>query len=427
MKISVKKIDFRPFRAWRYNPAKVGLDQVIAPPYDVISPTERDALYEKSPYNVVRLILGREPNFYEQARQCWENWSREGVLVQDDRPAYYLYQQSFRHPGDSRPLVRRALVGILHLDSAGSVLPHEATFSAPKKDRFLLLEKTKTNLSPVFGLYQDAKGSMEKLLSSLQKATPSFEARDPEGVTHEVWKIEAEPLQKTIREVLSSKKILIADGHHRFETAQEYRRQRRGHGGGGEMPFDFVMMALVADEDQGLVVLPTHRVVRSLGNQAPAEFLRKLKENFEFSAVKEEELISRLSKAPPEKIVFGASLGPAENFLLTLKSLDTLRSVLPSGKPPVWFRVEANLLGHFVFDGLWGLSSKEREGLVEYTRSVEEALRKVHEGKAAAAFFLRPTRVDTIRELADTGERMPQKTTYFYPKLASGLFFYHHG
>lgn len=422
-------MDFRPFRAWRYSQDRVKLDDVVAPPYDVISAQEQERLYTRSPYNVVRLILGKESQFHDEARRRWKEWSRQGILRQESRPTLYLYEQEFRHPLNSEPLRRTALVGLLKLDRSGNVVPHEHTFSGPKRDRLLLLEKTRANLSPLFGLYRDSERSLPSLFSAYRSEPALFNATDSQKVTHRGWAIQKEEDKRRIHETLAGEKILIADGHHRYETALEY--QRRMHEKfpsiSGEAPYDFVMIALVEFSDPGLLMLPTHRVIRSFGSLPKPEFVKRLRDYFECKPFPPRELFPALERRPQEEKVFGIILGKEESFLLHLKNPRRILSKLPLGKPPLWYELEANLLTHFIFRKLWGLSEEEGDQFVEYTRSAEEASRRVTEGRAEAAFLMRPVEVDMIQKLADTGERMPQKTTYFYPKLASGLFFYHHG
>ncbi len=398
------KLDFRPFRAWRYDSSRVEVSQVIAPPYDVISRADQEALYAQSPHNVIRLILGKEPDFHERAARLWQDWTREGILVQESRPAIYLYEQSFTHPLTSQPLVRTAVVGTLKLEESGAVFRHEATFDAPKKDRMLLLEKTQTNLSPIFGLYRDS-GRIKSLLQSAKKQNSLCEARDFQGVLHRLWAMDRPEDQKVVHETLTSEKILIADGHHRYETALEYQHRMREKfpGISSEEDFDFVMMALVATDDPGLLVLPTHRVIRSLESTNEKAFLDLLHEHFEFTACPDETIFQTLSEQPKESKVFGLIL-PRGSFLIRLKDAQ---------EAP--FQIEAAVLGQFI------------SGQIEYTRFSDEALQAVRQNKAPAAFLMRSPEVDTIRELAYSGQRMPQKTTYFYPKLASGLLFYHHG
>ncbi len=422
------ELDFRPFRAWRYDAKHVALDQVIAPPYDVISPQERETLYQQSPFNVVRLILGKETDFHEQAAKRWQEWTQKGALTQDPSPVFYLYEQTFHHLWSGQLLKRRALVGLLNLAHPEAVLAHEHTFSAPKKDRLLLLEKTKTNLSPIFGLYENSKNSLAGLFASYEKKPPLFEASDTQGSIHRGWAIQNREEQQKIHETLSRGNILIADGHHRFETAVEYRRQMREKfpQAPPDSPFDFVMIALVEFSDEGLLMLPTHRIVKSFAPSSKKEFLDRAKQYFDFVPAEETKLFERLEKRPRSEKVFGGFFGAEGNFLLRLKDPKAVRSLLPAGKPDLWYENEANLLSYFVFDRLWGTSGEARQGLIEYTRSWEEAASAVRQGKAEAAFLMRSPEVADVLKLAEEGERMPQKTTYFYPKLASGLFFYHH-
>ena len=424
----ISTLDFRPFAAWRYHSGAVQIGQVIAPPYDVISPAEREILYAKSPYNVVRLILGKEPNFYDHAALCWQEWSQKGVLTQDQTPAIYLYEQAFKHPLDGRPFSRLALVGILKLDESGPVLRHEATFDAPKRDRLMLLEKTKTNLSPIFGLYQNAK-SFQTVFSAYRPTPPLFETQDDQGITHRGWAIQNQADCETIRKALADQKILIADGHHRYETALEYQRRmhEKSPDPSGEMDFDFVMMALVASDDPGLLVLPTHRIVKSLSPYSEKEFLEHLSEFFKLTSCSDEEALTALNKNGVKPNVFAGVFGNAGSLLFEFNHLKSAAKFLPQNKPPVWYEVDANLLMNLVFHGLMGVAPEKKQSLIEYTRSSEEAIRAVRQRRAEAAFLLQTPQVDTIRQLAYAGERMPQKTTYFYPKLASGFFFYHHG
>lgn len=421
------KLVFSPFKAWRYHPERVDLSRVIAPPYDVISPSEQTALYQKSPYNVVRLILGKETNFYEQAARYWEEWTQKGILVQDEKPAIYFYEQAFHHPWDSHSMSRMAVVGVLKLEEPGAVLRHEATFDAPKKDRFLLLEKTKTNLSPIFGLYQNSQ-RLKRLFSAYRTEPSFFQVHDDSGILHRVWAVSNEEDQKSIAKVLAGEKILIADGHHRYETALEYQRQMRRKFSNlpRQAPFDFVMMALVGEEDDGLLVLPTHRIVRSLGSCPEEELIRKIRDFFDLTACADNKIFSALNAASQDEKVFGVVFQKSGSFLMKLKDFQKIRQELPAGKPPIWYEIEANILTYLVFDKLWGLSDQERLGVVEYTRSTEKAIQQVKSLGAAVSFLMRTPAVDTIRKLAYAGEKMPQKTTYFYPKLASGLLFYRH-
>lgn len=418
--------DFRPFKSWRYNPKQVALEKVIAPPYDVISPLQRDALYERSPYNVIRLILGREADFYDQASGRWKNWTEENVLTQDSRPAIYLYEQTFIHPLTERVHTRLAILGVLKLEEPGAVFRHEATFAGPKKDRLSLIEKVKTNLSPILGLYADPQKTAAKSWATHKTKPALFEATDDLGVIHRGWAIENKDEQERLRKILSQGKILIADGHHRYETALEYKKQmRKSNPSPEEAGYDFVMMALVASEDDGLWVLPTHRMIQSLAPLSGHEFVERLQKYFDLVPLASEKIFEMLNTQPTHERYFGLVLKEG-GFIMRLKNLRDIRAQLPHGKPEIWYEIEVNLLSHFIFDVVWHVPEEKRLGVIEYTHFDKEAVQSVQQGKAEAAFLLRSPSVDTVRKLAYAGERLPQKTTYFYPKLASGLFFYHH-
>ncbi|MBI2167285.1 MAG: DUF1015 domain-containing protein [Candidatus Omnitrophica bacterium] len=418
--------DFRPFREWRYEPRREELSRLIAPPYDIISSPEQNALYQRSPYNVVRLTLGREANFYDEAARRWKEWREQGILVQAKRPAFYLYEQTFKRPADGRLLRRTAVVGILKLENSSAVLRHEATFRGPKQDRTLLLEKTRANLSPIFGLFPDSQKALASVAGALKGKPPLFEASEEDGTLHRGWAIEGESDQKKIQALIAQNRILIADGHHRYETSLEYRNalRKKFPKTPQDAPFDFVLTALVAFEDPGLVMLPTHRVLSSLGPSSKEEFLERLRKHFDCIPCAPEKLAAEVERRPKSEKVFGAAFAGKENFLLRLKSLDSIRKFLPGGKPSLWYEVEANLLNYFIFDVLWGLPESERQSLIEYTHASGEALERVQREAAEAAFLLRPPEVREVHQLAEAGEKMPQKTTYFYPKLADGLFFY---
>lgn len=420
--------DFRPFQAWRYEPRREEISRVLAPPYDIISSPEQNALYQRSPYNVVRLTLGREANFYDEAARRWREWREQGILVQAKRPAFYLYQQTFKHPVTGRLFVRTAVVGILKLENSSAVLRHEATFSGPKQDRTRLLEKTRANLSPIFGLFPDSQKALAFIVEATEGQPAFFEASEEDGTLHRGWAVEGESEQEKIHALIAQNRILIADGHHRYETSLEYRNAMRKKfpGTPADAPFDFVLTALVAFEDPGLVMLPTHRVLRSLGPSSKEKFLERLKEHFDCVLCSGETLAAELERRPKSEKVFGAVFAGKESFLLRLRDPDSIRKFLPEGKPALWYEVEANLLNHFIFEVLWGLPESERRDLIEYTHASGEALERVQAGTGEAAFLLRSPEVREVHQLAEAGEKMPQKTTYFYPKLADGLFFYSH-
>lgn len=437
---------FEPFRAWRYNPKRVRLQEVLAPPYDVISREEQARLYARSPYNCVRLDFNRgEPsdnetrNRYARSRECFENWRREGILVREDRPSYYLYEQSFPHPFGHGELSQLALLGRLRLEAfdRGTILAHERTLEMPKRDRRRLLEATGANFSPVFGLYDDEGGGLRPLLEDCKSRAPEAEAVDPQMVRHRFWVLREPAALHEIRLALGDKKLYIADGHHRYQTALEYSRDLRRQKGISRdlpLPSDYVLMALVSLQDPGIFLFPTHRMIRPFEGFRPASVLERLAVYFE------------LEKRPPGEVAEGLGLtgkgagfgggyqAPAMGFLLgrgecywmKARDLHEIRRRLPEGKPDVWYQLDVNLLGEWILPHLLGLPPREWESKILYTHSHEEAVGAAGRGEAAAAFLLSPPRLDTLRRMCEAGELMPQKSTYFFPKLASGIVIYQH-
>ena len=440
--------DFRPLRGWRYDPAKIDFQKVMAPPYDVISPTQQEKLYGRSPYNCIRLILNKiensdtpDSNRYARARNFYETWKKEGVLTQEKEPCFYLYRQTFKHPEKGILLERSALLGRVKLEpfEKGIVIPHEKTLSRPREDRKKLLEATHTNFSPVFGLYQDPQGEVKSILNGVDQEPPLFEAVDEEGVRHRVWVISGFQQMEHLHQQFSSHKIYIADGHHRYQTALEYNREvrhRQNTPEAGELLSDFVLMALVEFEDPGLVLLPTHRMVLPYA-AFPANPLEALKKYFDVQLVDRhcEEAVGRRSNPDSEiaslpsvarnDISFTLVLG-RDHYQLTLRDFAAAKREMPQGKPGIWYRFDLNVLAHLVFARLWNLPESEWENVLRFTHHAPEAIEAVKSGKAKAAFLIQAPRTQLLQEMGEAGQLMPQKSTYFYPKLASGIVFYSH-
>lgn len=438
-------VDFRPFKAWRYNPQKVEVGKVIAPPYDVISPQEQDRLYERSPYNCVRLILNRseEPetpasNRYLRARDFFSSWRHEKVLTQETGPCFYVYRQTFLDLHSSSSLKSRfAILGRVRLEpfEKGVIIPHEKTLSEPCADRRKLLETTQTNFSPVFGLYEDYKKEVSSLFLKIIKAPPLFEATDDQEVRHSLWAVDNPQWIKQLQDSFKDQRIYIADGHHRYQTAWEYGREIRRQvqvDETAELPSDFVLMALVEFHDEGLVLLPTHRLILPYPGFDKNQAITALKKHFQLKAVDGEELKSwsKKSAAFEEWIKNPPSLGLAlegqEYYLLTPTDKESVQKKLPPGKLPAWYRLGVSILSHLILAELWNLPEKKWEAALRYTHNETEAVEAVRTGTAKAAFLLQAPPVEILREVGKAKELMPQKSTYFYPKLASGLVFYSH-
>lgn len=429
--------DFRPFRALRYNTEKVTMDKVIAPPYDVISPEGQDKFYDRDPFNVIRLILNRElstdhekDNRYTRANQFFQTWRKEQVLAQDAKPSYYLYRQTFVDPKDGITKQRMALLGALKLESFDRqiVIPHEKTLSKARADRRKLLEMTSTNFSPIFGLYEDTDKDMDYKFKKISMEEPLFEAKDDEGVAHALWSIDNEDEIQSLHSKLRSKKIYIADGHHRYQTALEHGlavRDKSAAAPDKELPSDFVLMALVEFNDPGLVLFPTHRMLLPFEGFEPEKMKKVLEPYFEMSPMNSEKDLDLPENKDPKKVVLGMFLG-GKKWILRLKDIETAKKKMMPGKPDVWYALDVNILAHLIVSVLWELPESKWESTLRFTQESETAWKKVSSKEAAAAFILRATRVEVLRDMGEVQELMPQKSTYFYPKLASGLVFYNH-
>lgn len=437
-------IDFRPFEAWRYNRDKVDLSKVIAPPYDVISSKQQKELYEKSPYNCIRLILNEieptdtdENNRYTRAAKHFEDWQRENILMHDRKACFYLYRQQFKHPLDGSALQRFSLLGRLRLEpfEKGLVIPHEKTLSKPREDRRKLLEATHTNFSAIFGLYEDPKHEIVQLYDEVLKEPSVFEATSEDGVHHTLWAVYQPDLIDAIHSKLSQRSIYIADGHHRYQTALEYGwkvRNEKNIPDGVELASDFVLTALVEFQDPGLLILPTHRIVLPYEGFNSRQALEALKPHFKIEPVTQEKLDAHLRSpyagddAVREFPSFGLVLGHDQYYWITLRDLNAAREKMPKGREDIWYKLDVSLLGHFIFEALWNLPESQWENTLRFTRYESEAVESVEKGKAVASFLLQTPRVEILREMGKARELMPQKSTYFYPKLETGLVFYNH-
>jgi len=432
--------DVRPFRGLRYRPGvAANLADLLAPPFDVISPEAQGFLLRRHPANIVRLELGEErpddtpqDSRYTRAAATLRRWLAEGILAVDPEPAFYLYDQEFFRSG--RLLRRRSLLARVRLEpwANGVVRPHEHTLIAPKKDRLQLLRHCRTSFSPVFALYRDVDGRLRAAASQAASAAPVAQAREPGGETHTLYSLAGEAATSGIRDLFRDRTLYVADGHHRYETALAYREERRTPDWSGEEPENFAFMALTAAEDAGLVVLPIHRVVRltTIPDDLPT--------GFEGLFVVEDlgpvraggplrDALARLSEAGSEgPACVAVGPGPSRLRLLRPRNLEALRSSLPPGTPTAWRDLDVALLQYAVLEGLLGIDAAHlaRGDALEYTEDAGEALEAVASGRVPLAFLLNATPVEQILAVADAGERMPQKSTFFYPKLATGLVMY---
>jgi len=424
-------VDILPFRGVRYDPAAAGgdLSALVAPPYDVISPAAQAALYEKHPANVVRLILGREDDKYAQAARLFREWIASGVLKADDEPALYVYHQTFDDPATGKPAPERmGLICLLKLEdySTGRVLPHEKTLTGPKTDRLELLRATEAQFESIYGLYSDPDQSVQSFLREYDDRETVIERVDNLiGSSHRIERLTDASAHAVLRDLLADTPVFIADGHHRYETALNYRREvRRAQPGVSEdapIAADYILITLTAFEDEGLVVLPTHRLVRNVPPEKIAALPDALAAHFTLSNSSPDAVEAEIAaQSEAGKVAFGIVLPPGQVQLAVLNA-----SAVEAADPgsPAVKRLPVTLLGSLILDQCLGIDADAVAAgdHVSYTRDFAEALAAVERGEAQAAFLLgRPT-VQEIKDVSLAGDVMPQKSTFFFPKLLSGL------
>jgi len=423
----------RPFAAVRYRHETPDISPLTAPPYDVISAEECESYLALDPHNVVELELAEgalDPevpgNRYETAAATWNSWREEGILQRDPTPSFYVLGQ--RYELDGVPIRRKALIAEVTLEpfSAGVVLPHERTLPKALGDRYELIKATAANFSQVFGLFDDAAGETDPLFTRAMSHEPTLIATDPDGVQSLVWAVSDASLVAGFEQALADKRIFIADGHHRYTTALAYRDYRRDQAAAStdasaleDPAYDYVMMALVNMEDPDLVVLPTHRVASASDVFDPETFLKALESDFAVEAV-DSAAVSILDRVDTPSFLVKVA-GDERTLLLRLRGdvdLDTRISVQRSS---AWKHLDVAVLQELILDPLLDIHPDRAETLerLSFVKDAQRALDSTREHDVA--FVLRPTLMDQLRAVAIAGETMPQKSTYFYPKLLSGL------
>jgi uncharacterized protein (DUF1015 family) len=433
-----------PFRAWRYNPSVVKLDDVVTQPYDKISPSMQQAYYQRSPFNLVRIILGlpelfdaeRGESVYTRAARDFKAWREQGVLVQEKDPCIFAYSQRFRVPGTSEVKERRGFIalGKLHEYADQVVFRHEQTLSKPKSDRLNLLKATHAHFGQIFMLYSDPAGSVEKILYD-ESGPAEAEVTDEYGVLHRVWRVSDPTAIRLLSTAMADKKLIIADGHHRYETALNYSKEHavgvpaKAEYGVNNLPQPAypeaaVMMTFVNMDSDGLVILPTHRVVHSLPGFDPAAFAVAAEEFFTvvpLLAAEAAGYIELLGKQVGTAFVAVTGSGA---FLLRSKP-EAVAAAL-ADLPERQRNLDLSHLHSIILDRLLGLDEeKVREQTnLRYLRDAGESVDQVRRGEANVAFLTNPVTMEQLREVAFAGDVMPQKSTDFFPKLLSGLAIY---
>ncbi|MGA2411388.1 MAG: DUF1015 domain-containing protein [Candidatus Binataceae bacterium] len=412
-----------PLSALMYDPAKAGaLSDLIAPPYDLIDAARQDALYARSPYNVIRLELNRDADPYASASATLDQWRGDGILSYHLPPAIFFYTQRFEVAG--KPLSRNGLIARIRLEpfSSGRVLPHEKTFPKAKEDRLKLLTATRTNVSPIFGLYPADTG-LRDLTAEVAKRAPMLRAKDDLGIENELRLISAPQEIAAIQHALADCRVLIADGHHRYETALEYQRRRRADdpSPAAIRGYDYVMMTLVAFDDPGLVILPTHRVVRSLPAGVIASFAAKAREHFTVEELHSGEAL-HAALVQRGRGAIGVALKGQSPYLLTLRDATVMAAIAPD-LAAVVRDLDVARLHVLVFNRIFAVSAEQirQGGDITYTIDAAGALGAVARGEGDGAFLMNPPTVHDVARVSDSGATMPEKSTYFHPKLVTGL------
>ncbi len=415
----------KPFAAVRYNPSMVDPAVVVAPPYDVIDDPLREALYRRDPRNIVRLILAKGADPYADAARDLGRWMRDGLLAADAEPALYLLEQQWTFPG-GEPGRRTGFIAACHLeDFGGAVLPHEKTHSGPKEDRLRLMQATGMMFSQIFSLYADPSGELEGRFAGARSGKPAADLLH-DGVVNRLWVCRDASVLLAAAEFLRERRVLIADGHHRYETALAFRNAMRLQNPShtGTEPYNFVPMYFSNLNDPAMLVLPTHRLLHSIPGFSAGGLLRDLGEYFTLDSFGTPEgLVGRLASGAVAELGLGFPGGKGWFLLRPKPAADRLLEQLPV----VVSRLDVTLLHTVVLGGILGLSAasqEKRENLV-YERDLPEILRMLsRDERFQAVFFMKAPPVEQVMRAAEAGQTMPQKTTYFYPKLLSGLVNY---
>jgi uncharacterized protein (DUF1015 family) len=422
------------FRGVHYNPKKiVDISLVATPPYDIIAPEEELRYRERHPNNIIRIILPVGEgggDRYQEAAHYFQQWEKEEILIRDEEPSLYPYQQLFAKPSGGM-IARNGFIALVKLEplGQGGILPHEKTSPKPVEDRLRLTEACSANLSQVFTLYSDPAAEVEGHLASVWDSKPRYEFRDDNGVIHRLWQLGDRRVIAEIAKKMQDKTLIIADGHHRYKTALLYRDKMRGKfpSYSDKSPFEYTTMYLTPIQGEGLVILPTHRLVSTKGPVGMEAFCTALKKDFSLSVFNFNDsggekaarghFFKSLDKKGHDAYTFGLYMGGEKRYIqITLKKEARIQELL-RGYPDVLQELDVTLLDGYILKDLLKVTGEE----VGYLKGRDETLEEVHQGNYSAAFLLHPPTIQQINRVVDAGEIMPRKTTFFYPKVATGL------
>ncbi len=432
--------EIHPFRGVLYNPQCIAdMAEVYTPPYDVISPREQEAFYQRHANNVVRLILGKAqpgdtgpPDIHARAANYFRQWMESGILVQDDRPAFYVTGVTFT-VGDQR-IIRHGVVGCVRLEpfEKGIVLPHERTFSKVKTERLQLMQACHTNFSPIFGLYADDNGILNRLIAASRNQAPDLDFVDNQGLGHKLWRITDQEIQAQVTSAFKDQCIYIADGHHRYETALNYRNwvKENTPGFGENHPANFVMMSLSSMKDPGMVILPAHRLLKELPVDALNSLADKASAYFKVLSYSTESGLSEALHAFDAALAANAdhnAIGlyiKGQNALNVLILKDGLMEQMFADEFPEALRdLDVTVLTRLLMMEVLGFDQDRLDDAarIGYATTTQAAVQAVQEDQADVAFILNPTKIEQVQKVSRQGLIMPRKSTYFYPKVGSGM------
>ncbi len=415
----------KPFRGIRYNQMKVTLANVVAPPYDVISPEQQNGYYAKDPLNVIRLILGREEDRYASAAKTYSEWQGSDVLLRDLTPSIYPLVQTFKTI-EGKQIQRKGFIALCRLEEFEKkiVLPHERTLSKAKEDRFKLFKATKSNFSQVFSLYSDPEKKIDQYLDPIHSTYPVIDV-EFEQVQNQLWQISDPMVIDGIASLMESKQVLIADGHHRYETGLAYRelmRSQNPNHTGNEL-YNYIMMFFTNLDDEGLVIFPTHRVIHSLPEYDGGELTAKLQEHFTLQVFPTPQMMMNALKQNSRFAYGFVSHHSPKFFTATLNDELLLQTLITDELPVEVKELDVVLLHNHILRNLLGISqeAQDKKLNIHYIQNVHECIDEVASGASQIAFFVNPTKIEQVRAVSKSGNVMPQKSTFFFPKLISGL------
>lgn len=418
--------EIKGFRGLVYNKEKIeSFEAVLCPPYDVIPSEMQEALYQKSPYNAIRLELPKEENGYDAAASRFQDWQAAAILIRDEKEAVYPYYQTFTTK-EGNTYTRKGLIAACRLYefSEGKVMPHEKTLSGPKADRLNLFKKTEANFSCIFGLYADPEKAIDILIEKhTASCPPIIDAIDYQNCRNLVWRIDDPETLSKIKAVMQDKRVLIADGHHRYETGVAYRDLRKAANPShtGNEPYNFIMMYVANMFDEGLVIFPTHRLVHSLPDFSFDHLATKLEAHFSLTLLADKDAAKSFLKAHPHSAF--VLVGPETSLGIELAS--DIDKVIPETVSPALKHLDVVLLHQVILGNFLGISleAQTKQTNLAYSKDFDEVFEKVASRTVQAGFLMNPTRIEEVTAVAESGEVMPQKSTFFYPKLLTGLVF----